>query len=112
VLPLFYRCLLQCFRQKNNSNSATKTNWRSGSRFGPRGQLQKKGTPTMGGLIILSAIVIPTILFARLDNIYIILMLITTIFLGFIGFLDDYIKVFLKNKKGWLGNLKYLGKLL
>lgn len=79
--------------------------------LGLEGQLQKKGTPTMGGLIILAAIIIPTILFARLNNIYIILMLITTILLGFIGFVDDYIKVFLKNKKGLAGRFKILGQV-
>jgi phospho-N-acetylmuramoyl-pentapeptide-transferase len=79
--------------------------------LGLEGQLQKKGTPTMGGLIILAAIIIPTILFARLNNIYIILMLITTVLLGFIGFIDDYIKVFLKNKKGLAGRFKILGQV-
>jgi phospho-N-acetylmuramoyl-pentapeptide-transferase len=79
--------------------------------LGLEGQLQKKGTPTMGGLIILTAIIIPTILFARLDNIYVILMLITTALLGFIGFVDDYIKVFLKNKKGLAGKFKILGQV-
>jgi len=79
--------------------------------LGLEGQMQKKGTPTMGGIIILSAIVIPTILFARLNNIYIILMLITTVLLGFIGFIDDYIKVFLKNKKGLAGKFKILGQV-
>ncbi len=79
--------------------------------LGLEGQLQKKGTPTMGGLIILSAILIPTILFARLDNIYILLMLITTAFLGLIGFIDDYIKVFLKNKEGLAGKFKILGQV-
>ena len=79
--------------------------------LGLEGQLQKKGTPTMGGLIILSAIIIPTLLFAKLDNIYILLMLITTAFLGLIGFVDDYIKVFLKNKKGLAGKFKILGQV-
>jgi phospho-N-acetylmuramoyl-pentapeptide-transferase len=79
--------------------------------LGLEGQMQKKGTPTMGGLIILTYIVIPTILFARLDNIYVILMLITTILLGFIGFVDDYIKVFLKNKEGLAGRFKILGQV-
>jgi phospho-N-acetylmuramoyl-pentapeptide-transferase len=74
-------------------------------------QAQKQGTPTMGGLIILSAIIIPTLLFARLNNIYIILMLVTTIFLGFIGFIDDYIKVFLKNKSGLAARFKILGQV-
>ncbi|KAF0238916.1 MAG: hypothetical protein FD181_639 [Prolixibacteraceae bacterium] len=80
--------------------------------LGLEGQLQKKGTPTMGGLIILASIIIPTILFARLDNVYVILMLITTILLGFIGFIDDYIKVFLKNKKGLAGKFKILGQIV
>ena len=79
--------------------------------LGLEGQMQKKGTPTMGGVIILSAIIIPTLLFARLDNVYIILMLITTAFLGMIGFIDDYIKVFLKNKEGLAGKFKILGQV-
>jgi phospho-N-acetylmuramoyl-pentapeptide-transferase len=79
--------------------------------LGLEGQLQKKGTPTMGGIIILLAIIIPTLLFARLDNVYIILMLVTTAFLGIIGFVDDYIKVFLKNKKGLAGRFKILGQV-
>ncbi|MGE5393196.1 MAG: phospho-N-acetylmuramoyl-pentapeptide-transferase [Candidatus Saccharibacteria bacterium] len=79
--------------------------------LGLDGQLQKKGTPTMGGLIILASIIIPTLLFARLDNIYIILMLITTVWLGLIGFLDDYIKVFRKDKKGLAGKFKILGQV-
>ena len=68
--------------------------------LGLEGQYQKQGTPSMGGIIILASIVIPVLLFARLHNIYIILMLITTVWLGAIGFLDDYIKVFKKNKAG------------
>lgn len=79
--------------------------------LGLEGQMQKKGTPTMGGIIILSAIVIPTLLFARLDNVYILLMLFTTVFLGLIGFIDDYIKVFKKNKKGLAGKFKILGQV-
>ena len=79
--------------------------------LGLDGQMQKKGTPTMGGLIILASIVIPTMLFARLDNVYTILMLMTTIWLGFIGFLDDYIKVFRKDKKGLAGKFKILGQV-
>lgn len=79
--------------------------------LGLEGQMQKKGTPTMGGLIILASIIIPTLLFARLDNIYILLMLTTTIWLGFVGFLDDYIKVFLKDKKGLAGKFKILGQV-
>ncbi len=78
--------------------------------LGLEGQLQKKGTPTMGGLIILASILIPTILFGDILNIYVILMLVTTVWLGFIGFIDDYIKVFKKNKKGLSGKFKILGQ--
>lgn len=79
--------------------------------LGIEGQMQKKGTPTMGGIIILAAILIPTLLFAQLSNIYILLMLLTTVWLGLIGFMDDYIKVFRKNKKGLAGRFKILGQV-
>jgi phospho-N-acetylmuramoyl-pentapeptide-transferase len=79
--------------------------------LGLEGQIQKKGTPTMGGLIIIAAILIPTLLFARIDNVYIILLIITTIWLGAIGFLDDYIKVFKKDKKGLAGKFKIVGQV-
>ncbi len=79
--------------------------------LGLAGEKQKAGTPTMGGLIIISAILFPTLLFARLDNIYIILMIVSTIWLGLIGFLDDYIKVFKKNKKGLAGKFKVMGQV-
>jgi phospho-N-acetylmuramoyl-pentapeptide-transferase len=79
--------------------------------LGLEGQAEKAGTPTMGGIIILSAILIPTLLFAKLDNIYVILMLITTVWMGFIGFLDDYIKVFKKDKEGLAGRFKILGQV-
>lgn len=79
--------------------------------LGLQGQLDKKGTPTMGGLIILLAILVPVLLFARLRNIYIILMLLSTVWLGLIGFLDDYIKVFRKNKEGLSGRFKILGQV-
>lgn len=79
--------------------------------LGLEGQMQKKGTPTMGGLIIIAAIVFPTLLFARLDNVYIVLLLITTGWLGLIGFLDDYIKVFRKNKEGLAGKFKIVGQI-
>ena len=79
--------------------------------LGLEGQIEKQGTPTMGGLIIISAIVIPTLLFARLDNVYIILLLITTLWLGAIGFTDDYIKVFKKNKEGLAGRFKIVGQV-
>ncbi|MFP4366171.1 MAG: phospho-N-acetylmuramoyl-pentapeptide-transferase [Bacteroidales bacterium] len=80
--------------------------------LGIHGQLEKKGTPTMGGIIILISIVIPTVLLGNLSNIYIILMLITTIWLGFVGFADDYIKVFKKDKKGLSGWVKVLGQVI
>lgn len=79
--------------------------------LGLEGQAQKKGTPTMGGLIILGAIIIPTVLFTKLHNIYVILMLITTVWLGAIGFLDDYIKVFKKDKEGLKGKFKIIGQI-
>ena len=79
--------------------------------LGLQGQIEKQGTPTMGGLIILASILIPTLLFARLDNIYIILMIISTILLGLIGFIDDYIKVFKKNKQGLAGKFKIMGQV-
>ena len=71
---------------------------------------RKKGTPTMGGIIIIAAILIPTILFTRFDNIYIIIMLISTIWLGIIGFIDDYIKLYKKDKEGLAGRFKILGQ--
>lgn len=79
--------------------------------LGLEGQSQKKGTPTMGGLMMIAAILIPTLLFANLNNIYIILLLITTVWLGLIGFLDDYIKVFRKNKDGLKGRFKIVGQI-
>lgn len=79
--------------------------------LGLAGEQTKKGTPTMGGLIILSAIVIPTLLFARVMNVYILLILLCTIWLGLIGFIDDYIKVFKKNKEGLAGRFKILGQV-
>ena len=79
---------------------------------GLEGQKAKEGTPTMGGLIILAAILIPTLLFAKLDNIYVIIMLITTVWLGALGFIDDYIKVFKKNKAGLSGKLKVVGQIV
>ncbi|HNX43618.1 MAG TPA: phospho-N-acetylmuramoyl-pentapeptide-transferase [Bacteroidales bacterium] len=80
--------------------------------LGLEGQSEKAGTPTMGGLIILGAILIPTLLFARLDNVYVLLMLFATIWLGLIGFIDDYIKVFKKNKEGLAGKFKILGQVI
>ncbi len=79
--------------------------------LGLEGQMEKAGTPTMGGLIILASIIIPTLLFAKLDNIYIILLLVSTVWLGAIGFIDDYIKVFKKNKEGLSGKFKVIGQV-
>lgn len=79
--------------------------------LGLEGQLQKRGTPTMGGVIILLSILVPTLLFGRLDNIYIQLMIISTIWLGFIGGLDDYIKVFRHHKEGLQGKFKIVGQV-
>ena len=79
--------------------------------LGLEGQLQKRGTPTMGGLIILAAILIPILLFGDLTNVYVWLMIISTVWLGLIGFLDDYIKVFRKNKEGLKGRFKVVGQI-
>ncbi len=79
--------------------------------LGLEGQYQKQGTPTMGGLIIIGAILVPTLLVARLSNTYVILMVVTTLWLGGIGFLDDYIKVFRKNKEGLKGKFKVVGQV-
>jgi phospho-N-acetylmuramoyl-pentapeptide-transferase len=79
--------------------------------LGLEGQMQKQGTPTMGGIIILLGILVPTLLFAKLENIYVILMLVSTVWLGAIGFLDDYIKVFKKNKEGLAGRFKIVGQV-
>lgn len=75
------------------------------------GQIQKQGTPTMGGIIILSSILIPTLLFADLTNVYVILMIVSTLWLGTIGFIDDYIKVFKKDKEGLAGKFKVMGQV-
>ena len=79
--------------------------------LGLEGQMQKKGTPTMGGIIILGAIVIPTLLFAQLENTYIILLLVATLWMGTVGFVDDYIKTFKKNKEGLAGRFKIFGQI-
>ena len=80
--------------------------------LGLTGQMEKKGTPTMGGLIIIAAILIPVLLLCRIDNIYIILMIFTTIWLGALGFWDDYVKVFKKNKEGISGKKKLIGQII
>ncbi|WP_316792269.1 phospho-N-acetylmuramoyl-pentapeptide-transferase [Pedobacter frigoris] len=79
--------------------------------LGLEGQMQKQGTPTMGGIMILLGILIPTLLLANLTNIYVILMIVTTIWMGAIGFVDDYIKVFKKNKEGLAGRFKIVGQV-
>ncbi|MDP4637195.1 MAG: phospho-N-acetylmuramoyl-pentapeptide-transferase [Crocinitomicaceae bacterium] len=79
--------------------------------LGLAGQLEKSGTPTMGGIIILAAILIPVLLFAKLHNVYVLTMILATVWLGLIGFLDDYIKVFKKNKEGLKGSFKIIGQI-
>src|ERR1700733_676835 len=79
--------------------------------LGLEGQMQKAGTPTMGGVIIILGILIPTLLFAKLGNVYVLMMMGTTLWLGAIGFLDDYIKVFRKNKEGLAGRFKITGQV-
>ncbi len=79
--------------------------------LGLEGQMQKKGTPTMGGLIILTSILVPILLFGDLTNVYVILMIVSTVWLGAIGFLDDYIKVFRRNKEGLKGRFKVVGQI-
>lgn len=79
--------------------------------LGLEGQMQKQGTPTMGGIIILLGILVPTILFANITNIYVVLMIVTTIWMGTVGFIDDYIKVFKKNKEGLAGRFKIGGQV-
>jgi phospho-N-acetylmuramoyl-pentapeptide-transferase len=80
--------------------------------LGLKGQIEKEGTPTMGGIIIILGILIPVILLARIDNIYIILLIITTIWTGLIGLADDYIKVFIKKKEGLKGQFKIIGQII
>jgi phospho-N-acetylmuramoyl-pentapeptide-transferase len=79
--------------------------------LGLEGQMQKQGTPTMGGIMILMGILIPTLLFANITNIYVVLMIVTTLWMGAVGFLDDYIKVFRKNKEGLAGKFKVVGQV-
>jgi phospho-N-acetylmuramoyl-pentapeptide-transferase len=79
--------------------------------LGLAGQAEKAGTPTMGGVIIILATLIPVMLFAQIDNVYIVILLVTTVWMGLIGFVDDYIKIFKKNKKGLKGKFKVLGQV-
>ncbi len=103
ITIIFGRQLIDMLRRKQVGESVRD--------LGLEGQLSKQGTPTMGGLIILAAIVIPTLLFGELTNVYVILLLISTVWLGCIGFLDDYIKVFRKNKEGLAGKFKIVGQV-
>lgn len=80
--------------------------------LGLDGQQEKAGTPTMGGIIIIASTLVPVLLFARLDNIYVILLIVTTLWMGIIGFIDDYIKIFKKNKKGLKGRFKITGQVV
>lgn len=80
--------------------------------LGLEGQMQKKGTPTMGGVIIILSIILPTLLFAKLENIYVVIMLLSTLWMGIIGGIDDYIKVFKKNKEGMKATTKLIGQLI
>ncbi len=80
--------------------------------LGLEGQYQKQGTPSMGGVIIIASILVPVLLFNRLDNVYVLLMILTTLWLGTIGFIDDYIKIFKKNKEGLAGRFKIIGQVL
>lgn len=79
--------------------------------LGLEGQVEKAGTPTMGGVIIILATLIPVLLFAQIDNVYIVLLVVTTLWMGIIGFLDDYIKIFKQNKAGLKGRFKILGQI-
>ncbi|TVR73594.1 MAG: phospho-N-acetylmuramoyl-pentapeptide-transferase [Marinilabiliales bacterium] len=101
---LFGRKIIEVLRKKQIGETVRD--------LGIDGQLEKKGTPTMGGLIILLSIIVPTLLFGNLQNIYIILMLFTTVWLGMVGFADDYIKVFKKDKAGLSGRVKILGQVV
>jgi phospho-N-acetylmuramoyl-pentapeptide-transferase len=103
VTIAFGKMLIELLRRKQVGESIRD--------LGLTGQMEKKGTPTMGGIIIIAAVVIPTILFAQVDNIYIILMLISILWMGLVGFLDDYIKVFKKNKEGLAGKFKIVGQI-
>lgn len=104
ITMIFGRTLIDYLRKKQAGESIRD--------LGLDGQMEKSGTPTMGGLIIIGAILIPALLFTKLDNIYIILMLFTTIWLGFIGFVDDYIKIFKRNKEGLAGRFKIIGQII
>ncbi len=103
IAMFFGKSLIELLRKKQVGESIRD--------LGLQGQIEKKGTPTMGGIIIIMAIVLPSILFAKLDNVYVLLLLLSTVFMGIIGFTDDYIKVFKKNKEGLKGKFKIIGQV-
>lgn len=105
VISLLFGKRIILYLQKKQVGEVVRT-------LGLKGQYRKAGTPSMGGIIILASIIIPTLLFGDLGNIYVILMLITTVWLGFVGFIDDYIKIFRKNKKGLAGRFKIIGQII
>ena len=103
ITVVFGKKLIEVLRKKQVGESIRD--------LGLEGQMQKQGTPTMGGIIIIAAILLPTLLFAQIENIYIVLLLVSTLWLGLIGFLDDYIKVFKKDKSGLAGKFKIFGQV-
>jgi phospho-N-acetylmuramoyl-pentapeptide-transferase len=102
---LFSFCVVG--REKDYSFLTASANRRGNRNLGLEGKCRMKGTPTMGGIIILASILLPVLLFADLANIYIIIMILATVWLGIVGFADDYIKVFKKNKEGLSGRFKF-----
>lgn len=109
ILSLFISMIIGKYVIKSLKNKQVGESVRD---LGLKGQVEKTGTPTMGGLIIIASILIPVLLLTNLSNVYILLMIFTTLWLGFIGFTDDYIKVFKKNKKGLSGKFKILGQII
>lgn len=105
LISVFLGKRLIYFFQKSQVNEGVRE-------LGLHGQMDKANVPTMGGVIIIAATVLPTLLFAKLKNVYIILLVVTTLWMGFIGFLDDYIKVFRKDKKGLAGKFKIIGQII
>ena len=105
IVTVFFGKRIIAFIQKKQISEISRN-------LGLKGEESKHGTPTMGGVIIIASILIPTLLLAEIKNMYIIIMIISTIILGLIGFLDDYIKVFKKDKKGLSAKFKIMGQLL
>jgi phospho-N-acetylmuramoyl-pentapeptide-transferase len=104
ISMLFGKSIINMLRRKQIGESIRD--------LGLEGQARKQGTPTMGGIIILASILIPSLLFGDLENTYVLLMILTTVWLGLVGFVDDYIKVFRKNKKGLTGKFKIMGQVI